>query len=83
MKFVDIIKALLIVVILDYYFFHQLQINSRYKRQLEEYRCSFSYALSYLGYDTMENFSYCVGNIQRFDGIFFITSTIYFRKYGG
>lgn len=87
MKFVDIIKALLIVVIFGLLFFSSILTNGLQdiKDNWPKYRCSPTYMpfASYLGYDTMENFSYCVGKYsKRFNGIFSITNTIYFRKYG-
>ena len=69
MKFVDIIKALLIVVIFGLLFFSSILTNGLQdiKDNWPKYRCSPTYMpfASYLGYDTMENFSYCVGNIQK------------------
>ena len=69
MKFGDIIKAILIIVIFAILFFSSIITNGLQdiKDNWPKYRCSPTYMpfASYLGYDTMENFSYCVGNIQK------------------
>jgi len=69
MKFGDIIKAILIIVIFALLFFSAIITNGLQdiKDNWPKYRCSPTYMpfASHLGYDTMENFSYCVGNIQK------------------
>ena len=69
MKFGDIIKVLLIIVIFGLLYFSSIITNGLQdiKDNWPKYRCSPTYMpfASYLGYDTIENFSYCVGNIQK------------------
>ena len=69
MKFSDITKTVLIVLI-----FVLLYVSSILTRSIQdtkdrwpEVRCSPTYMplASYFGYDTMQNFTYCVGNIQK------------------
>lgn len=69
MKFGDIIKVIAIIVIFGLLYFSSIITNGLQdiKDNWPKYRCSPTYMpfASYLGYDTIENFSYCVGNIQK------------------
>lgn len=69
MKFGDIIKAIFIIVIFLLLYFSSIITNGiqDVKDNWPKYRCSPTYMpmAGYLGYDTLENFSYCVGNIQK------------------
>jgi len=69
MKFNDIIKAVFIVLVfvLLYFFAKLTQGIEKLKLDWPKNRCIPSYMpfASYLGKDPIENFSYCVGNIQK------------------
>ena len=68
-KFGDIMKTILIILIFAILFLAGIFSRSlqETKDKWPELRCSPMYMglAGYLGYDTMENFSFCVGNIQK------------------
>jgi hypothetical protein len=69
MKFGDMIKSFVIILIFTLLYFSSVLtkgINDM-KENWPKYRCSPTYMpfASYVGKDPIENFSYCVGNIQK------------------
>ena len=69
MKFGDFTKAVLIVLIFGLLFFSTILTSGlqKIKDDWPQYRCVPTYMplAGYLGHNTMTNFSYCVGNIQK------------------
>ena len=69
MKFSDMIKSILIILVFVLLYFSAILIVGlkKMKEDWPKYRCSPTMMpfASYLGYDTMANFTHCVGNIQK------------------
>jgi hypothetical protein len=69
MKFGDITKAVLIILIFGLLYFSTILTSGlkKIKDDWPQYRCIPTYMplAGYLGHNTMTNFSYCVGNIQK------------------
>ena len=84
MKFQDIIQTIIIIII--FLFLYSSSALTVKMQEIKDdwpiYRCNpmaMPFA-SYFGSDVMENFTYCVGNIQkRFNGIFLEPYSICFR----
>lgn len=69
MKFSDIAKSILIILIFALLYFSAILTVGikKIKDDWPKHRCSPTMMpfASYLGHDTMQNFTYCVGNIQK------------------
>ena len=69
MKFGDIIKAILIIIIFGLLYFSTILTSGLQdiKDNWPQYRCVPTYMplAGFLGFDTASNFAYCVGNIQK------------------
>ena len=69
MKFSDITKTVLIILIFGLLYFASIFVSGmqQIKDDWPKYRCVPTYMplAGYFGFNTMENFTFCVGNIQK------------------